>query len=111
VQFGQLVSQESWCPAINAYRCYGQIKVCVDLAGVDRSAIELRVETRRLTIRGHRQAPEPSEPKALQVLAMEIDYGPFERQIELPADVEARQVSAVQGNGLLWIHLPLLPES
>ena len=43
----------------------------------------------------------------MQMIAMEIDYGPFEREIALPDQVEAKKVHAEQKNGFLWIHLPL----
>ena len=36
----------AWEPAINAYRCKTCIRICVDLAGVDRSVIDLTVEPR-----------------------------------------------------------------
>ena len=99
----------AWQPAINAYRCETCIRICVDLAGVDRSVIDLTVETRRVLIRGTRQLPEPShaEGHAVQLLAMEIDYGPFEREMTLPAEVEIDKAHAEQRNGLLWISLPL----
>src|SRR5437899_166740 len=95
VKFSQFGPPEPWRPAINAYLCRGQITVCVDLAGVDKARLDLQVEPRRLSIRGHREGPEPTgqQPKALQVLAMEIDYGPFERQLELPADVDTQRVT------------------
>src|SRR5437867_1097224 len=38
----------AWEPAINAYRCKTCIRICVDLAGVDRSVIDLTVEPRRV---------------------------------------------------------------
>jgi HSP20 family molecular chaperone IbpA len=41
------------------------------------------------------------------MLALEIDYGPFERRVELPAEVDVEQARAEQENGLLWIYLPL----
>jgi HSP20 family molecular chaperone IbpA len=37
---------------------------------------------------------------------MEIDYGSFERTIELFDEVDVKKVHAEQTNGLLWIHLP-----
>jgi HSP20 family molecular chaperone IbpA len=37
---------------------------------------------------------------------MEIDHGPFCREVELPADVAHEHVSATHLNGLLWIQLP-----
>ncbi len=109
VQFMQFPREETWRPAINAFRCGNHVTVCVDLAGVDKEAIQLTVEPRRLRIRGRREAMEAPDPehKPQQVLAMEIDYGPFERTVELPADVAAEQVRAEQRNGILWVYLPL----
>jgi HSP20 family protein len=99
----------AWQPAINAYRCEACIRICVDLAGVDRSVIDLTVEPRRVVIRGTRELPEPrnTEEQTLQLLAMEIDYGPFKREVSLPAEVEVDDAHAEQRNGLLWISLPL----
>jgi len=98
-----------WRPAINAYRCEDCIRVCVDLAGVDRSDIDLTIAEQRLSIRGVRDVPEPSaeEKGAMQMIAMEIDYGPFEREVRLPDEVDVKKVHAEQKDGLLWIHLPL----
>ena len=86
-----------------------QIRICVDLAGVEKSSIELAVEPRRVVLRGLRETPEPAdgEGRALQVLALEIDYGPFEREVELPAEIDVAAASAEHKNGLLWIKLPL----
>jgi HSP20 family protein len=98
-----------WRPAINAYRCEKCIRICVDLAGVERSRIDVTIVDGRLSIRGVRDVPEPSgETKhALQMIAMEIDYGPFEREVPLPDEADVEKVSAEQENGLLWIYLPL----
>lgn len=102
-------ARHCWQPSINAYRCEKGVRICVDLAGVERSMIDLTVEPRRVLIRGTRDLPEPenTEDRTLQLLAMEIDYGPFEREIALPAEVEIDKATAEQRNGLLWISLPL----
>jgi HSP20 family protein len=104
-QFGR----HTWEPPINAYRCEQCIRICVDLAGVDRGQIDVTVEPRRVLIRGVRDLPEPShaEGRTMQLLAMEIDYGRFEREVPLPAEVEIDEVHAEQRNGLLWVALPL----
>ena len=108
VQFSHFAPQR-WQPAINAFRCESAVRICVDLAGVDRSLIDLTVEPQRVVVRGSREAPEPSdaEGRAVQMLALEIDYGPFEREVELPVAVDVESASAEQQNGLLWIYLPL----
>lgn len=109
VQFFRFGASSGWQPAINAFRCGNHFVICVELAGVDKSAIELRAEPRRLTLRGSRPAPEPAcdEAPAVHVLALEIDHGAFERIVELPADIESEGVTAEHRNGLLWIKLPL----
>jgi HSP20 family protein len=97
-----------WRPAINAFQCDQGLRICVDLAGVDRSQVALTVEPQRVAIRGTREAPEPTddEGRAVRMIAFEIDYGPFERVVELPLPVDVTQVRAEQRNGFLWIDLP-----
>lgn len=110
VRFIQWAASRTWQPALNAFRCGHQFIVCVELAGVDQRALDVRAETRRLVIRGMREAPEPScDEPALHVLALEIDHGPFERVLELPAEVDPQGVTAEHRDGLLWIRLPLRP--
>jgi len=102
-----------WQPAINAYRCHDCIRICVELAGIERADLELAVEPHRITIRGGRDVPEPSEnkkPKTLHILVMEIDHGPFERTIQLRDEIDVQKARAEQENGLLWIYLPLKHE-
>lgn len=98
-----------WQPPINAFRCETAVRVCVDLAGIDKAGIDLTVEPQRVVVRGSREAPEPGRKhgRALQVLALEIDYGPFEREIELPVEIDPEGAHAEQENGLLWIYLPI----
>ena len=102
------VAPLTWQPAINAYRCEKGMRICVDLAGIAREAIDLRVEPHRVIVRGEREAPEPKDPdgRPVEMLAMEIDYGPFERSIDLFDEVDVAKVHAEQKDGLLWIHLP-----
>ncbi len=107
-QFWRFQPPGTWRPALNVYRCEDHLVVCADLAGVDKAAIELQVEARRLVLRGRREVPEPDKTdcRALETLAMEIDYGAFEREVLLPADVDAEHASAEQKTGLLWVYLP-----
>jgi HSP20 family protein len=102
---------QAWRPAINAYHCGECIRVCVDLAGVDH--FEVKVQPRRLLIRGQRLPPEPAEPekKSARVLALEIDYGPFEREMVFDPEIDPQRVVTEQKNGLLWIVLPLSAHS
>jgi HSP20 family protein len=112
VQFVHFTTTKGWQPPVNAFRCGNQFIVCVELAGVERSEIEVRAEARRLTIRGTRALPEPTcDEPAIQVLALEIDHGAFERVLDLPAEVDPQRVTAEHRNGILWIRLPLRPDA
>ena len=110
---------ETWTPAVNLYETATSYIVCVDLAGVQKEKIDITVVGQRLTFRGSRQVPiEPprdsveetadhvSHPPRFRVHLMEVDHGAFSRDVELPEDVEADQITATYRNGLLWIELP-----
>ena len=105
-----------WQPAVNIFLCSRCLRICADLAGVDPEEVELSVKNGKLVIRGSRPAPEPSsEPqiettrtKSVRVLAMEIDYGGFAREISLPDDVDLERVRTDWTNGILWIEIPRL---
>ncbi len=101
-----------WAPAVNVYRRADRFIVCVDLAGVSAGELSVQAEPRRLRICGHRAPPEPRDPgpEPLQVLAMEIDHGRFEREILLPQDIDPERTTAEQREGWLWIQLPVKPQ-
>src|SRR4029078_13142922 len=90
VQFSYFSSKVNWRPAINAYRCRDSYVICADLAGVDKSAIDVAVEPKRVVLRGKRPPPDPADcaEDGTHVLTMEIDYGFFEREITLPVEVD-----------------------
>ena len=51
------------------------------------------------------QHPEPHAHK-LRVHLMEIDHGPFTREVELPPDADKAGITATYRNGMLWIEIP-----
>jgi HSP20 family protein len=108
VQFIQNPRVDRWAPPINAYKCPQGFAICVDLAGVKKEEISLHVERRVVRLEGQREIPEPKgkEEKARQILAMEIDSGPFSREVTLPMEVEPDCVRAEYKDGYLWIYLP-----
>ena len=109
VHFSLLAPAHRWTPAINAYHCAKCLRICVDLAGVDRDDLHIEVAPGTLTLRGRRELPEPTSDhgRPMKVLAMEIDHGAFQREVPLPLSVKPDEVHAEQCNGLLWISLPL----
>jgi HSP20 family protein len=105
-----------WRPAINVFQCASCFRICVELAGLEPEQIEIEVASDRLWVRGRREAPEPLQQqqeyalsvarKPVRVIAMEIDHGQFEREIEIPSGFDLRSITTEWENGLLWIYLP-----
>jgi HSP20 family protein len=42
----------------------------------------------------------------VRIHVMEIDHGPFCREVDVPENVDKERISATHRNGLLWIELP-----
>lgn len=110
LHFSSFQSPDGWKPDVNAY-CYDdRIEVWVDLAGVEKSDINVDVLPDRLRITGERKPPLPTRDassQCRQVLTMEISSGRFAREILLPKEIDRNNVSAKQENGLLRIILPV----
>ena len=109
-------------PAINVFQCASCFRICAELAGVEPEHIEIEVVSDRLWVRGRREAPEPLQQheyalsiarKPVRVIAMEIDHGQFEREIEIPSGlirVESRPSGIMDCCGSTC-HEKLTPES
>ena len=83
------------------------LTVIVELPGVDPTSVEVSVAGRALTIGGERARPKT--PGA-HYLAMEIEYGSFQRRIELGTEVDPTNVTATYDKGMLRVVLPLAPQ-
>lgn len=112
--FSQFTQNQGWTPAVNVYQVGKLLHVCLDLAGIQRDKIDVRIEPGRLTVSGVREAPEPvrgpdAKPvgRPMKILTMEIDYGAFQRVIQVPTNINLEAVRSEYRDGVLWITLPL----
>jgi HSP20 family protein len=97
--------QATWRPSVDVYRLDDGISVIAELPGVEEADLQVVAENGRLRISGHRQPARVAPPA--EPLQLEIDYGPFERSIALPAEADAGAITASFQNGLLTVHVPL----
>lgn len=111
LHFRLFLPPSAWQPPINAYLCDSSLVIYVDLAGADAEGVTVRVSERRVTISGRRESPEhhlrEGRVRCRQVLAMEIEHGPFERTLALSVDVDAGEARVARVDGFLRIHLPI----
>ncbi len=97
----------AWTP--NTDVCIGadDLRIKVELAGVEKENVRLTLEGQELCIQGCRRDPYSGESTAgYRFQQMEIEYGPFKRIIPLPYPVSGESASARFDHGILRITLP-----
>jgi HSP20 family molecular chaperone IbpA len=80
------------------------LHVVVELPGADSDSVRVSATGRALVISGRRERPRVTGARYRQ---MEIEYGEFERRLELGEEVDVSQASATYDRGLLRIVVPL----
>jgi HSP20 family protein len=97
-------------PALDVYRTDDPpaVTVVVELAGIDPDEVDAAVVDGVLIIRGRRSRPA-GDRRFYQHI--EIDYGIFERRVQLNEEVDSEAAKATYENGLLSVRLPLARKS
>ena len=103
-----LASRQKWSPPTDVFRTSEGIVVRMELAGLEREEIDVKLEGNTLIVRGVRSDNFEGPKEAFWQL--EIAHGPFERVIELPVEVDANpgKIDARHKDGLLVIKLPVV---
>src|SRR6185436_15528633 len=94
-----------WIPNTDVYATECGLVVKVELAGMRSENLEITIEGNRLRIAGSR--PVGCRAAKCRFLVMEVNYGPFESVLELPAGYDLGQAKAAYLNGFLRIDVPL----
>ncbi len=94
----------SFHPAANIYETSDGLEITLDVPGVNREDVDLKVEGNRLTISGTRNfIKEQSDQDCVRI---ERRFGSFSRCFEVPSDVDREAISAKLENGVLTILVP-----
>jgi HSP20 family protein len=92
----------AWRPPADIYENDEALIVRVEIAGLHEKDFEITISGRKLTIQGNR--PDISEKRAFH--QMEIHYGEFSLEIELPFPINGEKSEALYRNGFLHVWLP-----
>ena len=99
-----------WQPAADVHETAGGVQIKVELAGIaaENLNVSLGADGRRLTVSGVRGEAEEERGERTHCHQLEIYFGPFERTIVLPPDIEIDRdaISATLKDGFLIITLP-----
>jgi HSP20 family protein len=108
--FGSLAGmREGWVPPLDVYEKEGEMVIRLDLPGIEKKDIKVKVLDDVLMIEGERKLERKIEEE--NYLSQEASYGAFTRRIALPNPVEEYEVKATFENGVLEIHVPVKTET
>ncbi len=98
----------AWVPPMDVYETETEFIVSMDIAGMNVRDISVLTDGDVITIRGVRQEIAPRCKK--QFHKMEIQVGPFQRNIDVPVPVDLQSMSTTYSNGLLEVRLKRKPD-
>lgn len=99
-----LFAERVWAPPVDMVVSDDSARVLVEIAGVPRDQVRVRLRGRTLEIRGRRLPPR-QEVAGAHYHRAEIYFGDFERTIELPWEADELAIEARVRDGMLEIRL------
>lgn len=96
-------SDKRWLPAMDVFESDDEFIIILDIAQIDPKDIKLSIHDNVMIIKGSRI--EITKFKKRHYHKMEIDYGPFERRINVPVAVNERNIKTQYVAGFLEIRL------
>jgi HSP20 family protein len=101
-------AEPEWAPAVDLVVAEQSVRVIVELAGVPREQVRVRLTGRMLEISGRRETPH--ELGGAHYHLAEILFGDFRRAVELPWEADPDKVEAQYRDGMLEIQLVPAPK-
>jgi HSP20 family protein len=93
-------------PQVDCYRTDDAVVVVAEVPGIDPDTVEIVASGRGLVIAGERSRPKAGG----HYRQMEIDYGPFQREVTWDEEIDAAAATATYERGMLRITLPIAPK-
>src|SRR5687768_12692727 len=103
--------ETSWIPPMDVYETGDEILCQLEVPGLTRENIDIKVEGSRLTIAGEKKYEHHHDQKEPGYRHFERRYGGFERSFTLPRTVDTERVKALYENGILTVSLPKAEQS
>lgn len=94
----------SFLPALDAKETDDEVRITLELPGLEEKDVEVSLRDDVLTIKGEKRSESKGGEKGAQWV--ERRYGSFRRAIPLPMDVDAEKVKAHFKSGVLTIVAP-----
>jgi len=103
----QTMPGKKYIPATDIVETDGELMVYMDMPGVDRSAVNIKLEKNVLAIDGKIDSMPYGD---LKPLYSEYNIGHFMRRFELSNEIDQSRIEARMNDGVLVLTLPKVPE-
>ena len=101
-----LTGTKVWRPPIDVFETENEVVILMEVAGMKQKDFNIALHGNTLTIHGDR--PEKIETRKCYQ-HMELNYGRFERNINLPEDINREKIAANYKDGFLEIKIEKKP--
>ncbi|MBX3096885.1 MAG: Hsp20/alpha crystallin family protein [Fimbriimonadaceae bacterium] len=104
----RMARQRGWSPRVDVLESAANVLVRFELAGVrrDRIALTYHAEHNTLSVKGYRHDPLTGA-EGLYAHRLEMEFGEFERVVELPnVDLSIRHAQTQFHGGVLLVSIP-----
>ncbi len=98
-----------WRPAMDVQDLKKSFELTFSLPGFEKDNITISVKNNTLTLKAEKV--EVKEDEGVKYLAREIARGSYERNIELPENVNTDKISAEYKSGILSLSIPKTKEA
>lgn len=96
-------SGKPWVPHIDLVESPEDVKVYVSLPGTNPQSVDVTIAGNMLTIKGETPTNPVGDDETFHL--RQLEHGPFQRSIPMPAPVDAESVTAQSHNGVLTVRL------
>ncbi len=96
-------AEPTWAPSADLVVSDQSARVILELAGVPRESVKVRLQGRTVEISGRRHPPV--DPRGAHYHRAEIFFGDFRRTVDLPWDADESKIEARYRDGMLVITL------
>jgi HSP20 family protein len=108
-EMNRIFDDSSWqsrreYPAVNLWSNADKALITAELPGYLKKDVDISLTGDVLRIHGSRKAPECKDNECFH--RQERSYGVFDREIQLPFNIDSGKVNASFNNGVLTISLP-----
>jgi HSP20 family protein len=100
---------EAWIPPIDIRQTDETVEVWVDLPGMSKDAVDIRIEGNVLTISGERMGVIAENENASY--RRERPFGNFERSLSLPVELDHTKADATFRDGVLHVTIPRVEQA